>query len=127
MCIRDRGRITTVATVRAQPDAPSIPATPEHPYLRGLAVDASGVMYVADSADARVMKIAPDGKVTTLLQLRSPWSPTGIALFDSDVYVLEFLHTARDVRRDWMPRVRKISSDGKSSIIVTIDKMPGAR
>ena len=116
-----------VAMIRALDGGPSIPGTNQHPYLRGLAVDASGVMYVADSGDARVMKIAPDGKVTTLLQLRSPWSPTGIALFGSDVYVLEFLHTARDVRRDWMPRVRKISSDGKSSIIVTIDQMPGAR
>jgi len=125
--ISAQGRVSTVAMIRALDVGPSIPGTNQHPYLRGLAVDASGVMYVADSGDARVMKIAPDGKVTTLLQLRSPWSPTGIALFGSDVYVLEFLHTARDVRRDWMPRVRKISSDGKSSIIVTIDQMPGAR
>ena len=125
--ISAQGRVSTVAMIRALDVGPSIPGTNQHPYLRGLAVDASGVMYVADSGDARVMKIAPDGKVTTLLQLRSPWSPTGIALFGSDVYVLEFLHTARDVRRDWMPRVRKISSDGKSSIIATIDQMPGAR
>ena len=62
-----------------------------------------------------------------LVQLQSPWSPTGVALFGSDVYVLEFLHTAEDDRRAWLPRVRKITADGKSTIIATVDQMPGAR
>ena len=84
-------------------------------------------MYVADSGDARVLKITPHGVITTLLQTQSPWAPTAVALFGTDLYVLEFLHTARDVRRDWLPRVRKISSDGKSTIMVTVDRMPGAR
>lgn len=125
--ISARGRISTVATVHAPVHPPSIPATDQQPYLRGLAVDAQGVIYVADTGDARVLKITPRGKVTTLLQTKSPWSPTGVALFGSDVYVLEFLHTVRDVRRDWLPRVRKITSDGKSMIIMTVDHMPGAR
>jgi SMP-30/gluconolaconase/LRE-like protein len=125
--ITAQGRISTVATVRALVNGPSIPGMDQHPYLRGLAVDARGVIYVADSGDARVLKIAPGGKISTLFQTQSPWSPTGVALLGSDVYVLEFLHTARDVRRDWLPRVRKISSNGKSSIIATIDQMPGAR
>lgn len=42
-------------------------------------------------------------------------------------YVLEYLHTGRDVRREWLPRVRKIASNGKSSIIATLDQMPGVR
>ena len=121
------GRISTAATVRAPVNAPSIPGIETHPSLRGLAVDARGVMYVADTGDARVLKITPQGKVTTLVQTESPWSPTAVALFGSDVYVLEFLHTARDVRRDWLPRVRKIASDGRSVIIATVDQMPGAR
>ena len=121
------GAISTVAKVRPLVNGPRIPATDRHPYLRGLAVDASGVMYVADTGDARVVKITPGGQTTTLVQTQSPWSPTAVALFGSDVYVLEFLHTVRDVRRDWLPRVRKITADGKSTIIVTIDQMPGAR
>jgi DNA-binding beta-propeller fold protein YncE len=125
--ITAQGRISTVATVRALVNGPSIPATDQHPYLRGLAVDARGVMYVADTGDARVLKITPGGKLTTLLQTQSPWSPTGVALNGNDVYVLEFLHTAREVRRDWLPRVRKIARNGKSTIIATIDQMPGAR
>jgi len=125
--ISARGGISTAATVRFLVNGPSIPATDQHPYLRGLAVDARGVMYVADTGDARVLKITPEGKVTTLLQTQSPWSPTAVALSGSDVYVLEFLHTTRDVRRDWLPRVRKITADGKSIIVATVDQMPGAR
>src|ERR1051325_10820900 len=125
--ITPQGLIATAVTVRAPADPPSIPATDQHPYLRGIAVDAGGVMYVADTGDARVLKITPAGKITTLVETQSPWSPTAVAVFGSDVYVLEFLHTTREVRRDWLPRVRKISANGKSRIIATVDKMPGAR
>lgn len=125
--ITSQGQISTVATVRALIGGPLIPGTNQHPYLRGLAVDTRGVMYVADNGDARVLKITPDGKITTLLQLQSPWSPTGVALFGGDVYVLEFLHTAEDDRRAWLPRVRKIASDGTATVIATVDQMPGAR
>ena len=69
----------------------------------------------------------PDGEVTTILQLDSPWAPTDVALFGDIVYVLEFTHDAGDDRTTWMPRVRKITPDGKSTIIVTVDQMPGAR
>jgi len=125
--ITDRGRISTMTTVGAPANPPSIPAMDQHPYLRGLAVDAQGVIYVADTGDARVLKITADGKVSTILQTQSPWSPTGVALLGHDVYVLEYLHTSRDVRRDWLPRVRKIAADGKSNIIATVDQMRGAR
>jgi DNA-binding beta-propeller fold protein YncE len=125
--ITSDGSISIVATVRALVGGPSIPGTNQHSFLRGLAVDSRGVMYVADNGDARVLKITPEGKITTLVQLQSPWSPTGVALFGSDVYVLEFLHTAEDDRRAWLPRVRKITSDGKSTIIATVEQMPGAR
>src|SRR5215813_5225538 len=125
--INANGQVSTVVTVRPLAHGPSIPATDQHPYLRGLAVNASGVIYVADSGDARVLKITSDGKVTTLLQTQSPWSPTAVAVFRSDVYVLEFLHTTEDNRRQWLPRVRKLASDGTETVIATIDQMPGAR
>lgn len=120
--ITAEGRVSTVATVRPLAGGPSIPGTNQHPYLRGLAVDARGVMYAADNGDARVLKITPEGKITSLLQLQSPWSPTAVALFGNDVYVLEYLHTAVESRREWLPRVRKISPDGTAAIIATIDR-----
>ena len=84
-------------------------------------------MYVADTGDTRVLKITAAGEITTILETQTPWSPTAVAVFGSDVYVLEFLHTTRDVRRDWLPRVTKIAANGKSTIIATVDQMPGAR
>ena len=121
------GRVTTIATVTGLTDRPLIPGSESRPYLRGLKTDANGVVYVADAADARVLKIAPDGGVTTILQLESPWAPTDIAVFGDVVYVLEFTHDAGDDRTTWMPRIRKITPDGKSTIILTVDQMPGAR
>lgn len=125
--INANGIVSTVATVPALDGGPSIPGieADSRPHLRGLEVDEKGVMYVAASGDGRALKITPEGKVTTLVQTQSPWSPTGVALFGNDVYVLEYLHTARDVRTDWVPRVRKIASDGSSKIIATIERGVG--
>jgi sugar lactone lactonase YvrE len=125
--ITGQGRISTVATVVAPADGVAIPGSEKRPYLRGLKVDANGVVYVADAADARVLKIAPDGKISTLLRLESPWAPTDVAVFSDAVYVLEFLHTLGDDRTAWMPRIRKITADGRSTVILTVDQMPGAR
>jgi len=122
-----QGRVSTFIAVRAPARPPSIPAMNEHPLLRGFALDDRGVMYVADTGDARVLKIVSSRNVTTILETESPWSPTAVAFFGNDIYVLEFLHTVRDVRRDWLPRVWKISSNGQSSLIATLDQMPGAR
>lgn len=121
------GRVTTIATVSALAADPRIPGVEQRPYLRGLKVDANGVVYVADNGDARVLKITPDGKITTLIQLESPWAPTDVAIFGDIVYSLEYLHTPGDERLEWMPRVRKITADGKSTVIMTVDQMPGAR
>jgi hypothetical protein len=125
--IDSQGRVLTVAAVRALASPPSIPGMSEHPYLRGLAMNGRGDVYVADTGDAGLLRIASDGKVTTILRTQSPWSPTAVAVFGNDVYVLEFLHTASDVRREWSPRIRKIAPNGTSSLIVTLDQMPGAR
>ncbi len=125
--ITARGAASTVATVPALANGPKIPGNELRPYLRGLKVDSKANVYVADAGDARVLKITPDGKVSTLRQLESPWAPTDVAVFGDIVYVLEFTHDAGDDRTTWMPRVRKIALDGKSTIIVTVDQMPGAR
>jgi DNA-binding beta-propeller fold protein YncE len=122
--ITTQGRISTVATIRALAGCSSIPGieADARPYLRGLAVGADGVVYVAASGCGRVLKITPDGKVTTVIQILSPWSPTAVAVSGSDLYVLEYLHTAVESRREWLPRVRKISPDGTATIIATVER-----
>lgn len=125
--INARGVVSTVATVTASANGPRIPGNDLRPYLRGLAVASDGTVYVASSEDGRLLKITPDGKVATILQTEGPWSPTAVAVSGEDVYVLEYLHTPGEDRLVWLPRVRKITPDGRSTIIVTIDQMPGAR
>jgi sugar lactone lactonase YvrE len=84
--------------------------------LRGLAVDEKGVVYAADSGGRRVIKIAPDGKVTTVLKAEG-WIPTGVAVGGGDVYVLEFDDAPPTV---WRPRVRKLTTDGKITVLAEI-------
>ena len=118
-----QGKVTTVAASVAPPGCVSIPGNePNDPLLRGLAVDASGTVYVAASGCGSVLKIAPDGKVTKVLQLESPWSPTAVALSGGDLYVEEYLHTPDEDRRQWLPRVRKIAADGKATVIATVSR-----
>ncbi len=120
-----RGQVSTVIANLTLPTCGSIPGT-GRPFLRGLAADTHGTIYVAASGCGSVLKVTAQGQVTTLLQLQSPWTPTAVALFGSDIYVLEYLQTAASMapedRRAWLPRVRKITADGHTSIIASIDR-----
>jgi hypothetical protein len=119
------GEVSTVIANLTLPTCVSIPGT-TRPMLRGLAADSHGTIYVAASGCGSVLKVNARGQVTILHQLQSPWTPTAVALFGSDVYVLEYLQTAASMepedRRAWLPRVRRITADGHSSIIASIDR-----
>lgn len=117
--ISAQGRVSTVLADIAVAGCASIPGS-DRPYLRGLDVDARGTVYVAASGCGSVLKVVPGRKAEILVQVQSPWSPTAVALSGGDVYVLEYLHTATDNRREWLPRVRKISPDGKTAVIAAI-------
>ena len=119
--IDERGRVTTVVERVALDVCPRIPGNDANdPLLRGLAVDSVGTVYVAASGCGSVLKVTPNGRITTILQLESPWSPTAVAVFGGSVYVLEYLHTEVEDRLLWLPRVRRITPDGKSAIIAAI-------
>jgi len=93
--ISAEGTVSTIVTKVSLSGCASIPGNdPNDPLLRGLAVDAAGTTYVAASGCGQVLKVTRDGKIATLLQTESPWSPTAVALSGQDVYVLEYLHTA---------------------------------
>src|SRR5437879_2551033 len=123
--INARGQVSTVIANLTLPTCVSIPGT-TRPMLRGLAADSQGTIYVAASGCGSVLKVSSRGQVTTLLQLQSPWTPTAVALFGSDVYVLEYLQTAASMepedRLAWLPRVRRITADGHGSIIASVDR-----
>jgi Beta-propeller repeat len=95
-------------------------------YCRGLAVDSLGNVYVAATGSRSVLKITPQGKVSTILQATDPWSPTGVTVFHGEVYVLEWSDAApsqTEVRKAWVPRVRKIGLDGKITILATVSRI----
>jgi len=122
--ISARGELTTVVENMTVTDCSSVPGVePElKPYFRGLDVDSAGTVYVAAAGCGAVLKIKPEGTSAVVLRAQSPWSPTGIAVSGGNVYVLEYLHTANDNRREWIPRVRKLSPDGRVATLATINR-----
>lgn len=124
MRIDSKGQISPVKENLILTGCALIPgnASSEGPLLRGLAVDPGETIYVAASGCGQVVKITPGGEVTRVVQTESPWSPTAVALFKDTLYVLEYLHTAVEDRSAWVPRVRKVLSDGTSSIIATVTR-----
>jgi hypothetical protein len=93
-------------------------------YCRGWAVNKQGEVYVAVTGGRRVVKVTARGDVSNVLDSDKPWSPTGVALLDDEVYVLEYSDFPPgwnpEDRRGWAQRVRKVGRDGKVSTLATI-------
>jgi hypothetical protein len=114
-----RGKVSPVVVDLVVANCAAVPGIEAEvgPYLRGLAVASDGSIYVAASGCGAVLRVDTKGQVSTVLRASPPWSPTAIAVAGGDVYVLEYLHTASDNRREWIPRVRKISRAGTVSTL----------
>ena len=93
---------------------------PAMPYLRGLAVDAEGTIFVAATGCRSVVRISPSGKVNGILKAEAPWSPTAVAKAGSDLYILEYDHSAAE--RVWPPRVRKFDASGKVTELARVTR-----
>ncbi len=119
------GRISTFARFAGNgtkdPPLETVPS-----YCRGLAVDPDGVVYVAAMGSRSILRITPQGTVTSIREAESPWSPTGVAVYDGQVYVLEWRDpddpSQSEVREVWIPRVRKLGKDGKVTTLATVTR-----
>jgi sugar lactone lactonase YvrE len=101
------------------------PADTPAAYCRDLKVDPDGTMYIAATGSRRVLKITPQGQVSTILESPAPWQPTGIALHEGAVYVLEYREppvAQLEDRPAWLPRVRKIARDGTISTVAAVER-----
>jgi sugar lactone lactonase YvrE len=118
------GTVSVIATFVGKA-AEDLPLETVPSYCRGLAVDAQGFVYVAATGSRSVLKISPQGRVSNILQEPSPWTPTGVALFNGDVYVLEWHDvpaSQSEVRTAYIPRVRKIGGDGRLTTLATVSR-----
>ncbi len=121
--IAPNGSVSLVAGRVTVPDCVYPPAVTEPrvaPDLRGLDVGPDGTVYVAASACSALLKIAPTGDVSVVLRASDAWSPMGVAVSDSDLYVLEYRYIPTEVRQEWLPRVRKVARDGKVTVVATV-------
>lgn len=120
------GNISMIATDFVIVDSVKNPPPDTPPGLcRGLDVDSAGVVYVAATGCRRVVKIAPRAGAKVILESPEPWSPTGVTVFRGEVYVLEYRDappSQTEVRKAWIPRVRKIARDGTITTLATVSR-----
>ncbi len=122
--ITPQGEVLTVASNIAVSGCLPLPGASHRlgPFLRGLDVASDGTVYVAANGCGALLKITARGEVTPVLRTTSPWSPTGVAVSGDAVFVLEYLHTASGDRREWTPRVRKLSRGGDVKVLARIER-----
>lgn len=88
-------------------------------YCRDLAIDPKGSVFVAAVGIRSVLKIAPAGGISVVLTDKAPWAATGLAIYQDELYLLEYDHTGKE-RENWVPRVRKVAEDGVVSTLAEI-------
>jgi len=74
------GQVTTLAGAKEPGYADGQGAEARFSFPAGIAVDGDGNLYVADTANHRIRKIAPDGAVTTVAGSGEPGGADGPAL-----------------------------------------------
>ena len=110
--VAPNGAVTTVARNLKERISTQLFVQDRH-ALMGLWQDRPGNVYVAVYGARKVIKIAPDGKVTVVVQSSFPWSPTG-GMFapNGDLWLLEYSLTNA-------VRVRRITHDGVSHVFLS--------
>ncbi|MGI8550253.1 MAG: protein kinase domain-containing protein [Dehalococcoidia bacterium] len=109
------GTVTTVAGSGVQGFADGPAASAQFAFPAGIAVDASGIVYVADAGNYRIRKITPDGAVTTYAGSGLPGFADGLTASAQFAFPLAL---AGDVRGNLYVtdvanhRIRKIALNG---------------
>lgn len=89
--------------------------------LLGIAVDAHRNVYIADYSNRRILRITADGVVSTVLRTRWPWAPTGVAVSERGMFVLEHLRMPLALMGDLAIgpylRVRRIGPRGETQVL----------
>ncbi len=116
--VKSDGVVTTIAkdlNTRTADDRPLLFGR-NAGILSGLSVDGEGTVFLADAGNQRLLKINRDGKVDVVYRGDLPYYPNGVTTTPGgDLYALEVGFKPPST---WLPpRVRKITSVGRSSIV----------
>lgn len=88
--------------------------------LFGLTVDEQNNVLAADFYNNRLIKISPNGKVSTVVNSDKDWSPIGVTTNNNEIYVLEARPYSAATHSG--NRVVKIATDGKPTTIATMEE-----
>jgi hypothetical protein len=88
------------------------------PYLRGIAVLPDKTIFAAATSCHAVIKITATGDVERVLRSERPWSPTGLAIRENNLYVLEYSNANGPADEGWRPRIRMI--DGRGHVVLIL-------
>jgi hypothetical protein len=121
------GTVTTLAKnldARTAADKPTLFGG-SYGDLAGIAVDSEGNVFAADAGNRRLFKISREGKTEIVLRTDPPYFPNGVVAGPGgELYVLEISFTPPG---SWgLPRVRRLSADGKSTILATVGVETGS-
>ena len=98
---------------------PSNSPADHEPFLTGLALDSAGDVYLAATGCRAVVKLDARGQLSSLMKAEPPWSPTGLAFHDRELYVVEWTNALGDTH-EYRPRVRELGRDGSVRIVGTV-------
>jgi DNA-binding beta-propeller fold protein YncE len=126
--VAQNGDVSTIANpVTIDECDRELPPGESPPFLRGLAVVNDGTVYAAATGCRCIVKISADGRSQKVLKAEAPWSPTGLAIADRTVYVLEYTNANGFDRSQWRPRVRRLDPDERVTTIVEISNETKSR
>ncbi len=122
-CIRRVQMDGTVTTIGDCPLAGL--ARSENPRILGLATDTHGNVFVADTEQGVVRKIGTDNRVTVMLETGRLWRPTGVTVFNDELYVLESLPESPVMVMAAIGigpylRVQKVAANGEVRTLATV-------
>ena len=115
------GSVTTLAGDGQPGDADGVKRAARFHAPVGVAVDARGNVYVADTYNDRIRRIAPDGVVTTLASAAAPGNadgPAATAAFDTPSAIAVGKDGTLFVADTGNNAIRRIGPDGMVSTLV---------
>ncbi|MCF7676529.1 MAG: hypothetical protein K9M97_14360, partial [Akkermansiaceae bacterium] len=117
--INSAGEVATYSGLGTPGFTDGIAAAARFNTPRGLVIDDSGALYIADSLNHRVRRVATDGSVTTLAGSGAAGSGNGagtVAQFNTPVAVARDSAGCVYVAESTSHAIRKIAADGFTSV-----------